>query len=193
MELEAAIRTRRTHKAYAAEPVDRAIVEEHHDLARFAPNQHHTEPWRLRVIGPETFDALVAAGQPSEAAKLGRAPTLVVASAKLTGDAYQNREDLLATACAVYIVLLAAHGRGLASYWRTPALFETPAGRAAVGLAADEEFVALIHLGRPATSPPAKERAAARRLRRVPSLSRRRGTIPRAGARAWRNWQTRRV
>ena len=158
MDLEVAIRTRRTHKAYTPEPVERATVLELLDLARFAPNHHLTEPWRFRVIGPETFGRRVAAGQPNEAAKLGRAPTLVVASAKLTGDAYQNREDVLATACAVYIVLLAAHSHGLASYWRTPALFETPAGRAAVGLADDEEFVALIHLGRPATSPAAKER-----------------------------------
>ena len=158
MDVEAAIRTRRTHKAYAPEQVERATVEELLDLARFAPNHQLTEPWRFRVIGPETFERLVAAGQPNEAAKLGRAPTLVVASAKLTGDDYQNREDVLATACAVYIVLLAAHARGLASYWRTPALFETPGGRAAVGLADDEEFVALIHLGRPATAPAAKER-----------------------------------
>jgi len=55
-------------------------------------------------------------------------------------------------------VLLAAHGRGLASYWRTPALLESPAGRAAVELPDDEQFVALIHLGRPVTAPPAKER-----------------------------------
>ena len=87
------------------------------------------------MLGPETFDRLVAAGAPNEASKLGRAPTLVVASARLTGDDYQNREDVLATACAIYIVLLAAHARGLASYWRTPALLETPEGRAAVGLA----------------------------------------------------------
>ena len=65
---------------------------------------------------------------------------------------------MLATACAVYIVLLAAHARGLASYWRTPTLFETDAGRAAVGLADDEQFVALIHLGRPVDQPAAKER-----------------------------------
>ena len=97
-------------------------------------------------------------GSRTKRAKLGRAPTLVVASAKLTGDDHQNREDVLATACAVYIVLLAAHARGLASYWRTPALFETEAARAIVGFDADEQFVALIHLGDPATSPPAKER-----------------------------------
>jgi nitroreductase len=158
METEDAIRGRRTHKAYEREPVPRATVEALLELARFAPNHHLTEPWRFRVVGPETFERLAAAGAASEAEKLRRAPTLVVASAKLTGDEHQNREDVLATACAVYIVLLAAHARGLASYWRTPALFETAAGRAAVGLEEDEEFVALIHLGQPATAPPAKER-----------------------------------
>ena len=94
----------------------------------------------------------------NEASKLGRAPTLVVASARLTGDEYQNREDVLATACATYIVLLAAHSRGLASYWRTPALLETRRPRRESASPDDEEFVALIHLGRPSTSPPAKER-----------------------------------
>jgi nitroreductase len=158
MDVEDAIRTRRTHKAYEPEPVDRGTVESLLELARFAPNHHLTEPWRFRVLGRETFDRLVAAGEPNEASKLGRAPTLVVASAVLTGDEYQNREDLLAAACAVYIVLLAAHSRGLASYWRTPALFETEAAREILGFEDGEEFMALIHLGRPATSPPAKER-----------------------------------
>ena len=158
METEAAIRSRRTHKAFQPEPVDRTTIEELLELARWAPNHHLTEPWRFRVIGPESFERLVAAGAPNEASKLGRAPTLIVASAKQTGDAHQDREDLLATACAAYIVLLAAHARGLASYWRTPALLETPAGRAAVGLGDDETFVALLHLGRPATVPPEKER-----------------------------------
>jgi len=158
VDVEDAVRTRRTHKVYEAEPVDRATVEELLELARFAPNHHLTEPWRFRVIGRETFDRLVAAGAPNEASKLGRAPTLIVASAALTGDEYQNREDLFATACAVYIVLLAAHARGLASYWRTPALFQTPEAREILGLADNEDFIALIHLGAPATSPPLKER-----------------------------------
>jgi nitroreductase len=158
MDVETAIRTRRTHKAYGAEPVRPGELTELLGLARFAPNHHLTEPWRFRVLGPETLERLIAAGEPSEGSKLRRAPTLVVASAKLAGDPHQDREDVLATACAVYAVLLAAHGRGLASYWRTPTVLETPAGRAAVGLADDEQFVALVHLGRPVTSPPAKER-----------------------------------
>ncbi len=61
----------------------------------------------------------------------------------------QDEEDLHATACAAYIVLLAAHARGLASYWRTPEVLRTEAGRAAVGLPEGERFVSLIHLGEP--------------------------------------------
>jgi nitroreductase len=158
VDVETAIRTRRTHKAYDVEPVPRELVEELLELARWAPNHHLTEPWRFRVLGPRTLERLIAAGGPAEGAKLRRAPTLVVASAVQTGDGNQDHEDVLATAVAVYVVLLGAHARGLASYWRTPALLEATGGRDAVGLPADERFVALIHLGRPVTSPPPKPR-----------------------------------
>jgi nitroreductase len=59
----------------------------------------------------------------------------------------------------VYIVLLAAHARGLASYWRTPRVLQSREGQAAVGMGEDEQFVALIHLGAPVDEPEAKERA----------------------------------
>ena len=71
----------------------------------------------------------------------------------------QAEEDLQATACAVLIVLLGAHARGLASYWRTPGVLRTPEGRAAVGLPDDERFVGLIHLGTPRQERAAPERA----------------------------------
>jgi nitroreductase len=158
MDADTAIRTRRTHKGYGSDPVPRETLEELLELARWAPNHHLTEPWRFRVLGPETLARLTAEGSPADAEKLRRAPTLIVASAKLTGDEHQDREDRLATGCAVYIVLLAAHARGLASYWRTPELLESAAGRAVVGLEPDEELIALIHLGAPVTEPRAKER-----------------------------------
>ena len=159
VDVETAIRTRRTHKAYGREPVPRQTLLELLDLARYAPNHHLTEPWRFRVLGPGALARLKAAADEKERPKLDRAPTLVVASAVLTGDPLQDEEDLHATACGVYVVLLAAHARGLASYWRTPAVLRTPEGRAAVGLADDERFVSLIHLGSPVSVPPAKERA----------------------------------
>jgi nitroreductase len=48
---------------------------------------------------------------------------------------------------AAYIVLLAAHGRGLAGYWRTPAVLRSADGRAAVGVPDRERVIGLLHLG----------------------------------------------
>lgn len=159
MDLEEAIRTRRTHKAYGPEPVDRQTLAELLELARWAPNHHLTNPWRFRVLGPGALARLKQAAGEEAAAKLDRAPTLVAVSARLGGDPVADEEDLLAAGCAAYIVLLAAHGRGLASYWRTPAVLRTPEGREALGLAEDEHLIGLLHLGRPRQEQRVPERA----------------------------------
>jgi len=109
MELETAIRTRRTHKAYGEEPVDRTTLDELPELARWAPNHHLTNPWRFRVLGPRTLAALKAAAGPEAAAKLDRAPTLVCVSVVQGGaDPAADEEDLLAAGCATYALLLGA-------------------------------------------------------------------------------------
>ncbi len=149
MDVETAIRTRRTHKAYRPDPVPRETLEELFELARWAPNHHLTNPWRFRVVGPATLERLKRAAGSEAASKLGRAPTLVICSCALTGDPVQDEEDLHATACAAYIVLLGAHAHGLAGYWRTPDVLRTEEGRRAAGLPDDERFVSLIHLGFP--------------------------------------------
>ncbi len=160
MQLEHAIRTRRTHKAYSAEPVERDTLDELFELARWAPNHNLTNPWRFRVLGPGALGRLKEAAGPESASKLDRAPTLVAVSAVLSGEARQDEEDVLATGCAAYIVLLGAHARGLAGYWRTPEVLRSDDGRAAIGLPADERFVGLLYLGRPCQERAAPERAA---------------------------------
>ena len=158
MELEEAIRTRRTHKAYGAEPVAQTTLEELLELARWAPNHHLTEPWRFRVLGPQALERLKQAAGPEAAGKLDRAPTLVVASVVLGGDPVQDEEDLCAAAGAAFIVLLAAHGRGLAGYWRTPEVLRTREGRAAVSVPEEERAIGLLHLGAPRQQQPPPER-----------------------------------
>jgi nitroreductase len=160
VELDEAIRTRRTHKAYAPEPIDRQTLDELFELARWAPNHHLTNPWRFRVLGAHALERLKAASDdPIAAVKLDRAPTLVVVSVKQTGDPVADEEDLLAAGNAAYVVLLAAHGRGLAGYWRTPAILRTPAGSEAVGVPADEHVLGMLHLGHPRQEPRVPERA----------------------------------
>ncbi len=161
IELEEAIRGRRTHKAYGPEPVDRVTLAEILDLARWAPNHHLTNPWRFRVLGPGALARLKDAAGPESAGKLDRAPTLVAVSTLVREDPVADEEDLAAAACAAYIVLLAAHGRGLASYWRTPAVLRTPEGRAALGIGDGERPIGLLHLGRPRQAQRVPERAPA--------------------------------
>jgi len=97
------------------------------------------------VLGDQAKQALKDAAElakPGSGAKLDRAPTLIAVSAKQTGDAEQDHEDVLATAAAAYIVLLAAHARGLAGYWRTVPVLTTL-------LPEDELPIGLLHLGDP--------------------------------------------
>jgi nitroreductase len=156
VDVEEAIRTRRTHKVFGPEPVDRETLVELFELARWAPNHHLTNPWRFRVLGPEARAALKRAAGDQDAPKLDRAPTLIAVSAVQGGeDPVGDEEDLLATACAAYIVLLGAHTRGLVGYWRTPAVLRTPEGRAAAGVPEGEHALGLLHLG-----PPRQEREA---------------------------------
>ena len=150
---------RRTHKAFGPEPVPRETLVQLLEVARLAPNHHLTQPWRFRVLGPETLARLEECAGPAEAAKLRRAPTLVLATAVLSGDLVQDEEDVCATAAAIMLVLLAATERGLASYWRTPGILRTARGREAAGVPYGERVLALLHFGPPEREPAPRERA----------------------------------
>lgn len=149
---------RRTHKAFGPEPVPAETLLELLEVARLAPNHHLTEPWRFRVLGPASLAALKDCAGAPEAAKLDRAPTLVVASAALTGEVVLDEEDVCATAAAIMLVLLAATERGIASYWRSPAVLRTLRGREAVGIPAGERVLALLHFGTAEREPAPRRR-----------------------------------
>lgn len=177
MEVTEAIRSRRTVKAFVPDPLTREELDGLFELARWAPNHGLTSPWRFRVVGPRALVALKRAaaaqaravapqGADADAiaaaavAKLDRAPTLTAVSVVRDPDPVTNAEDEHATAIAAYIVLLAAHARGLAGYWRTPAILRDPAGLAALGVPDGETALGLLHLGRtaqPAGAAPARE------------------------------------
>ena len=146
MDVEEAIRARRTLKVYDPEPVPAATVLELLELAVTAPNHHDTEPWRFVVVGPETIDRLAAA---VDDPKLRRSRTAVVVVQQVAADPAVAEEDYAACACAIQNVMLAARGRGLASFWRTPRSLHQPDARALLGLPDAARVVGVVHLGRP--------------------------------------------
>jgi len=167
MDVEKAIRSRRTHKAFTAQPLDAAVLDELFELARWAPNHHLTNPWRFRVLGPSTRERLMQLAeseQPGSAVKLQRAPTLVAVTAQRSGEEAQDREDELATGVAAYLVLLGAHARGFAGYWRTVPLLDDPRGREILGLGEREAPIGLLYLGHPVQEQRVPERAPVQEL-----------------------------
>lgn len=162
MDVEKAIRTRRTHKAFSSRELGAGVLDELFELARWAPNHRLTNPWRFRVLGARTRERLMElaeADKPGAAMKLARAPTLIAASAHLGDDPAHDQEDLYATAVAAYLVLLGAHARGLAGYWRTVSLLDESQARALLGMSAQETPVGLLYLGEPVQEQRVPERA----------------------------------
>jgi nitroreductase len=154
------VRARRTTKVFGPARVDRATIVALLELARWAPNHHLTNPWRFYVLGPAALARLKDAAGPEAAAKLDRAPTLIAVGATQSGkDPVQDEEDLLASGCAAFLVLLGAEDRGLAGYWRTPAVLRTAEGRAALGVPDGVRLIGLLHLGPRRQEQPAPERA----------------------------------
>jgi nitroreductase len=161
MDVFEAIRTRRTHKAYRPEPVDRDTLLELLELARWGaqPSRHRAvalpacsarTPWRgsRRPRGEEA------------AAKLDRAPTLIAASqVRDRDDPVADEEDFAAAVIASYLVCSArtpAAWPGTGARRRSSA---PPRGRAALGSATASGVLGLLHLGSPRQQQRAPERA----------------------------------
>ncbi len=187
MDVLEAIRTRRTTKAYSAEPVPRELIEQVLEAAVWAPNHRLTEPWEFIVVQGEGVERLgqlrremTAAFLRSQPAKPGlglteeqiaqqaedgyrkatAAPVTVAVTAMLHDDPAIREEDYAATAAAIQNLMLAAHSLGLASFWSTNKLVDYPPARKFLGVPDSRRIVGLVQLG---------YAAAARGQRRLPA------------------------
>lgn len=158
MQLDDAIRTRRTTKNFTDEPVPEEVVRELLELAQWAPNHNMTVPWRFRLVGPEATATLITIAPADKKPKVVRARTRVIVSCVMAGDPTRRYEDLLATAAAVQNILLAATARGIDSFWQSPAVAGLKAARSKLQIPDNEQLVAVVHLGTAAGERPSPER-----------------------------------
>ena len=148
----------------------RALLE----AAVRAPNHHTNEPWRFIVLAGAarerlgdafavcarshltlepgaTADAVIAA----ERAKALRSPVvIVVACVRNEHPKAMPIEDVEATAAAVENLLIAAHAMGLGAAWRTGTPAYDHHVKRHLGLRPDDDIVAFVYVGHPATPPP---------------------------------------
>ncbi len=161
MDLESAIRERRTTKNFTDAVIEPSVIRELVELAQLAPNHNMTAPWRFRLVGPESTAALLEIAPADKKGKVVRAPTRVLVSVVVAGDQVRREEDLLATAAAVQNLLLAATARGIDSFWQSPTIAGMAPSRFKLKLPPNEQLVAMVHLGyadgERATTPPRPE------------------------------------
>ena len=178
MELEEAIRGRRSVRRFRSDPVPKEVLEKILELARWAPSAMNRQNWFFVVVQGEKREALqeifasafeefrpnlekVFADKPKiiEGMKLffetyGGAPVLILAYGERgpTG-----QWDTHSPAVAVQNLLLAACDAGLGSAWTDGVLIKEAEINALLGIK-DRKLVCVVPIGYPGEQPKAPPR-----------------------------------
>lgn len=128
-----------------------------------APDHGRLRPWHFVVIDSDhraAFGELMAQSTlrrmpdapeemlQRERAKAMRAPTIIVAAAKVNkGHKIMPFEQIGSAAAATQNIMLAAHALGYGAMWKTGDAAYDPAVKAAFGLAADDEIMGFVYVG----------------------------------------------
>ncbi len=168
MEVLEAIRTRRSVRKYAPDPVPDELLRQVLEAARWAPSWANTQCWEIVVVrDPERKKALsellVPERNPAKNAVATAPVVLAICGRKgisgfYKGQPVTEKGDWLMfdVALAVQNICLAAHALGLGTVI-VGALDHARAGEL-LGLPEDVELVVLIPLGKPAHEPKAPPR-----------------------------------
>lgn len=173
MDVQEAIRNRRSIKQFTDRSVTRGEIAALLELADTAPNHRLTRPLRFHVLGskarsaygtilgarkakkledPAAAQALVDKVSAQEAA----VPALVFVSVRLDENPEIREEDYATAMMAVQNLMLGAVGMGLGSHLKSGAVMDDPRTRELLGLTEGERLVAMVQLGEPAAVPDPK-------------------------------------
>jgi len=161
-ELATLIRARRTSMLVdQSRDVPVEMVEELCDLAQWAPNHKRTWPWRFALFSGDgrarLGEAFVADmverdfGDEGKRAKTlikyMRAPAVVVFGAAADVNPSRHDENRDAVSAGIQNFLLGATALGLATYWGTAPLIDSPRVLALCGFEPDVRLVNVMYLG----------------------------------------------
>ena len=164
-----AIHTRRSIRAYTAEPVERRLIEELiWDAAQAPPPFAGQVPWTFNVI--EGAERIAALGERAKAYARDNRPDIASAAWADRGDfkAFWNAPAVVIISGPVedccragQTLLLAAHARGLGACWvGAPMMWlRTTGAKAELGIPLDLTPVSAICIGYPAGEPEPRTRA----------------------------------
>jgi nitroreductase len=147
MDAIACLKTRRSIRAFAPDPVLEAVIADIVDCARLAPTAFNRQDWTFVAVREAAARQRIA-DLTGHAAFIGQAPVCV---AVLAGATEFWVED---GSAATENLLLAAHAHGLGACWVGG--YQTPYGAAVgelLGAPAGQRLVSLVAIGHPAEAP----------------------------------------
>jgi nitroreductase len=176
------IRSRRTvHDFRPGEVPPAGIIEAAIEHAIWAPNHYLSQPWRFRLLGPETREKVCFLGADLTRAKGGdkaaehklkrwrEVPGWLLLSCARSADPVREREDFAACCCAAQNLMLFLWEQGVGVKWTTGEVTRDPRFFEIVGIDPVRETpVGLFWYGYPATVPETERIPAAERLTRLP-------------------------
>jgi nitroreductase len=147
------LRGRRTVALFLQTPVDRKIILDAIEVARWAPNHHVTEPWHFYLLGPdatkrkiELVRQIVMENKGEDKADFKakaaeKIPGWLVLTCKKSDDEITQREDYASCCCAMQNLMLYLSEAGIGSKWATGAIAEDKRLLDLIGADSEREFV----------------------------------------------------
>ena len=177
MDIDQAIRGRRSVRRYKPDPVDDRMVEAVLDAARWAPSWANSQCWRFVVVRDAATRSRLAgtlfgvgSGRPNRAAEgLTVAPIAIAVCAQFGQAGFSHGEEkpraitdkgdywyMFDAGLAMQNLCLAAHARGLGTV--IIGAFDAKAAGEVLGVPAEFTVVALTPLGHPDETPAVRPR-----------------------------------
>jgi len=180
-ELAELLRQRRSVNLFTADRIDRELLLEAIELARWAPNHRLTEPWRFYLIGEQMAEAIARLAQQLDTAAKGERfgaaryqrlkaiPGNLVVTSQRSEDAVVERENYAAVCCAMQNLMLYLWQCNVGVKWTTGAITRDAAFYELLGIDADAELVVgFFWYGKPKVVPTQKRRAVAEIVVEIP-------------------------
>lgn len=120
------------------------------EAASYAPNHRMNEPWEIRFVGAQTRAKL------QHKTDFGGAPVVLAVLSKPAPTPFERDENVMAVACFVQNLLLAAHEAGAGVFWSS--MGHSPQNREILGVPADYDVIGVLGIGYPAEVPALKAR-----------------------------------
>jgi nitroreductase len=160
------VRSRRTNMRVDGDrTVPSDVIDRLCELARWAPNHKLTGDARLR-LGEAFADDMDERQFGDEIkrektrTKYGRTPNILAVASAPNENPTIDQENRYAVAAAVQMVLLGATVEGVATYWSTPPLNDSPRALEVCKFEPHDRFVGIIYVGYPQAMLPTPERPA---------------------------------